>query len=237
MYVCTNMCTYMCLCMYMFVCMSTFLYECMCTQVHMRICICLHTCAYVSVCMYNHVSVCVQICAQKYGCACVLTCVYLCMYMYTSVCAWTFIHTFTHIAYTHGHMPAIHMCTHLHIHMVTCTKQLTHICTPMHTHIHMSCVHTHAYTCHVCTHILVQTDVSQTELVICLCRIQLNSPLPGEQVCTFLPCQLRMRARCSWKNLSWNALWFCRGSRAARGKAIFCRLSRSISCLYLDESC
>lgn len=181
------------------------------------------------VCKYVHKSMDVHVCSHVYICVCTCIQVFVHEHLYTH----------SHTLHTHMDICLQYTCAHTYTytwsHAQNNSHTYAHLCT--HTHIHMSCVHTHAYTCHVCTHILVQTDVSQTELVICLCRIQLNSPLPGEQVCAFLSCQLRMRACCSWKNLSWNALWFCRGSRAARGKAIFCRLSRSISCLYLDESC
>lgn len=139
-------------------------------------------------------------------------CMYVCVCSHVYICLCTCIQGFVHeCLYTHSHTLHTHMGICL---QYTCAHTLkSHICTP---------VHTHTYTCHVCTHILVQTDVSQTELLICLCRIQLNSPLSGEQVCAFLSCQLRVRACYGWKNLlSWNALWFCRGSRAARGKAHF----------------
>lgn len=142
-------------------------------------------------------------CTNVCMCVCAHMCIFVCVHVYKGL----YMNVYTHIHTHYIHTWAYACNTHVHTHLSA------HICTP---------VHTHTYTCHVCTHILVQTDVSQTELLICLCRIQLNSPLSGEQVCAFLSCQLRVRACYGWKNLlGWNALWFCRGSRAARGKAHF----------------
>lgn len=156
------------------------------------------------VCKYVHKSMDVHVCSHVYICVCTCIQVFVHEHLYTH----------SHTLHTHIDICLQYTCAH------TYTYTWSHAQNNWHTYevyIHL-CTHTLTHVMYA--HTLVQTDVSQTELVICLCRIQLNSPLPDEQVCAFLSCQLRMRARCGWKNLlSWNALWFWRGTRAARGKA------------------